>query len=163
NYFIKEQNLQHELVQLFNKTGDVERLVSKIPLKKINPREIVQLGRSLQAIADIKALCNQSEDEILRNYAHEIVPLEEIANQIKKVLKEDAPAVAAKGGLIHDGLHEGLDELRNIAKNGKTYLLKIQKKEAELTGITSLKIAFNNVFGYYLEVTNAHKDKVPQA
>ena len=161
-FFIKEQNLQRELIEQLKKAGDVERLIGKIPLKKINPREVVQLARSLNAMALVKQTCETTASEDLKKIVQQITPLQELKECIKSVMEEDAPALANKGNMIRDGVNEELDKLRNISRNGKNYLLEIQTKEAQRTGITSLKIAFNNVFGYYLEVTHAHKDKVPE-
>lgn len=160
-YFIKEQNLQHELADLNKKVGDVERLIGKIPLKKINPREVVQLARSLNAMATIKTVCENGSNEELKKLSQQITQLKGLEERIKKVMEEEAPALANKGNMIREGIHEELDKLRHISRSGKNYLLEIQTKEAQQTGITSLKIAYNNVFGYYLEVTHAHKDKVP--
>ncbi len=161
-YFIKDQDLNHELVQLVKQVGDVERLVGKIPLKKANPREVMQLARSLQFMQQVRERCMQSQNEALVKLVSSLLPLTELRERICKIIIEDAPALAVKGGMICDGVSKELDELRNISKNGKNYLLQIQQSEAQKTGITSLKIAYNNVFGYYLEVTHAHKDKVPQ-
>ena len=151
-----------QLIEQLKKAGDVERLIGKIPLKKINPREVVQLARSLNAMALVKQTCETTASEDLKKIVQQITPLQELKECIKSVMEEDAPALANKGNMIRDGVNEELDKLRNISRNGKNYLLEIQTKEAQRTGITSLKIAFNNVFGYYLEVTHAHKDKVPE-
>lgn len=160
--FIKDQALNYDISTLLKQVGDVERLVGKIPLKKANPREVMQLAKSLGFIEQIEQRCNKEHFKPLQQIAEQIQPLTELQERIKAVIVEDAPAQTAKGGVIKDGVHEELDELREISRNGKSYLLKIQQRESEKTGIPSLKIAFNNVFGYYLEVTNAHKDKVPQ-
>lgn len=159
-YFIKEQDIAAELSQHVRQIGDMERLISKIPLKKANPREIVQLAKGLyhtEAIAAIAEKAGQPLQQLLNG----IQACTELQQRIKDTIAEDAPAIASKGGLIKKGVNEQLDELRNISRSGKDYLLAIQQKEIQLTGITSLKIAYNNVFGYYLEVTHAHKDKVP--
>lgn len=161
-YFIKESSLQHELIDLIKKVGDVERLIGKIPLKKINPREVVQLARSLHAMALVKNICEASANDELKKLAEQLTPLNELQDRIKKVMEEEAPALANKGNMIREGINEELDKLRHISRSGKSYLLEIQTKESQRTGITSLKVAFNNVFGYYLEVTHAHKDKVPE-
>ncbi len=161
SHFIKDQQLNHELINQLKQIGDVERLVGKIPLKKANPREIGQLARSLKFIADIHEQCNAGGYEPLCRLVHQVQPLKELQHRILSTLVDDAPAQTAKGGIIRDGISAELDDLRRISRSGKTYLLEIQQKESERTGIPSLKISFNNVFGYYLEVTNTHKDKVP--
>lgn len=160
-YFIKDPALQQHLVDLIKKTGDVERLIGKIPLKKINPREVVQLAKSLKNMALLKAKASESGWAALQKLVEPITPLLELEGRIQSILLEEAPAQPHKGNMIRDGVHATLDELRHISKSGKGYLLEIQAKEAQRTGITSLKVAFNNVFGYYLEVTHLHKDKVP--
>jgi len=141
--------------------GDVERLVSKIPLKKINPRELLQLARALRQINIIKQLCSNTENVYLKRLADAINPCFYMADKIFNQIIDNPPALAIKGGFINKNVNEQLDELRGIAYNGKEYLLKLQQREAEISGISSLKIGFNNVFGYYLEVTNSHKNKVP--
>ena len=151
------ENLLHELKQI----GDLERLISKIGLQKANPREVLQLKRALYAIANLKELCQDSENFPLKLIAEQFNPCVLIRDKIEKELNPDAPVMLAKGSVISDGVDEELDRLRKIAFGGKGYLLEIQKREAEITGIPSLKVAFNNVFGYYLEVTHTHKDKVP--
>ncbi|MBZ0099861.1 MAG: DNA mismatch repair protein MutS [Taibaiella sp.] len=161
SHFIKDQQLNHELSNQLKQIGDVERLVGKIPLKKANPREIGQLARSLKFIADVHEQCNAGGYEPLCRLVHQVQPLKELQHRILSTLVDDAPAQTAKGGIIRDGISAELDDLRRISRSGKTYLLEIQQKESERTGIPSLKISFNNVFGYYLEVTNTHKDKVP--
>jgi len=161
SHFILSQDLNHALIHLVKQIGDVERLVGKIPLKKINPREVFQLARSLQYMADMRELCKASDDAALQIMVDPVQPLPELAALIRKSIVDDAPALVAKGGMIREGLNEELDELRNISRNGKDYLLRIQQVESQRTGISSLKVSYNNVFGYYLEVTHAHKDKVP--
>lgn len=160
-FFIKTQDLQHDIITLIKQTGDVERLIGKIPLKKANPREIVQLGKSLYCMEQVKQRCMDAEHTGLQQLAATIQPLATLREKIQATLEENAPVQTAKGNMICEGVHEELDELRKISRSGKDYLLQIQQKEAKATGISSLKIAFNNVFGYYLEVTHAHKDKVP--
>lgn len=161
SHFILDQDLNHALTHLVKQIGDVERLVGKIPLKKINPREVIQLARSLHFIAEMRELCKKSEEEALRTMADTIQPLGELRERILKSIVDEAPALASKGGMIREGLHEELDHLRRISRSGKEYLLQIQQTEAQRTGISSLKVSYNNVFGYYLEVTHTHKDKVP--
>lgn len=161
SYFIKNQYLNHEMTGLIKQIGDVERLVGKIPLKKANPREVLQLARNMQFMADIREKGIASEEPAIIQLLEPLQPLDGIRERIISVISEDAPALASKGNMIRDGVHAELDELRAISRNGKDYLLQIQQKEAQQTGISSLKISYNNVFGYYLEVTHAHKDKVP--
>ncbi|NDC42014.1 MAG: DNA mismatch repair protein MutS, partial [Chitinophagia bacterium] len=130
---------------------------------KATPREVLQLARSLKHMEAIRELCLNSDLPALRQLVEPMQPLTYLQDRILNTLAEDAPAVIARGGAIQSGVHEGLDELRNISRNGKEYLLQVQQKETLATGISSLKISYNNVFGYYLEVTNAHKDKVPDS
>jgi DNA mismatch repair protein MutS len=138
-------------------------MVSKIPLRKINPREMLQLARSLRQTDIIKLRCAESENPYLVRLSDALNPCHYIADKIESQIIENPPALAIKGGFINRAVHEDLDGLRHIAHNGKEYLLQLQQQEAEKTGISSLKIGFNNVFGYYLEVTNVHKNKVPAA
>jgi DNA mismatch repair protein MutS len=159
--FLKEQDIANEYRKHLKQIGDIERLVAKIPLKKINPREVIQLGKSLKHCAEIKAIATESNNAAFQHLTLNINPCEEIQNRISQTLNEEAPVAINKGGAIKEGVHEELDQLRKIAYNGKEYLLQIQQSESQKTGIPSLKVAFNNVFGYYLEVTNTHKDKVP--
>ena len=147
----------NELKQL----GDIERMVSKVAMRRINPRELAQLNRSLKHIQPIKNLLINSGKSVLVKMAELLHDCNWAIEAIDKTLKTDPPALLNKGELINDGIHEELDELRKIAFHGKDYLLQIQQSEQVRTGIPSLKVAFNNVFGYYLEVTNTHKDKVP--
>lgn len=161
SHFILDQELNHALAHCIKQVGDVERLIGKIPLKKASPREIMQLAKSLGCMADMREQCTASKHDALRALVHNLQPLGELQERIKTTITDDAPALASKGGMIREGVSAELDRLRNISRNGKDYLLQIQQKEAQATGISSLKIAFNNVFGYYLEVTHTHKDKVP--
>jgi len=161
-YFIRETDLRQQISQAVKQCGDIERLVSKIPLRKINPREVAQLGRGLQQIALLKQLCEGAANPYLQQLGNKLHPCPQIAERIARELMENPPAVAAKGGVISNGISAELDSLREIAHSGKEYLARLQAKEAENTGISSLKIGFNNVFGYYLEVTNSHKNKVPE-
>ncbi len=151
------ENITNELKQL----GDIERMVSKVAMRRINPRELAQLNRSLKHIQPIKNFLHHSGNEVLVKMAELLHDCNWVIEAIEKTLKPDPPALLHKGDLIKDGLHPELDELRKIAYHGKDYLLQIQQSEQIKTGIPSLKVAFNNVFGYYLEVTNTHKDKVP--
>lgn len=161
SFFFKHNELRETLEQHIRQIGDLERLVSKIGLQKANPREIVQLKRALRAIEEIKKLCENVDQESVKRIAEQINPCASISEKIDKELQADPPVAVAKGKVIADGFNEELDKLRKISYGGKDYLLELQRKEAEATGISSLKIAFNNVFGYYLEVSNTHKDKVP--
>jgi DNA mismatch repair protein MutS len=139
----------------------MERLVSKVPLKKINPREVVQLARGLEQISIIKEAAAKSNNKKITDAAALLDPIPSIVETIYQQIAENPPVAANKGGVIKDGFHSELDSLRNIATGGKDFLVNIQQREAAATGISSLKISFNNVFGYYLEVTNVHKNKVP--
>ncbi|UBZ08972.1 DNA mismatch repair protein MutS [Leeuwenhoekiella palythoae] len=143
------------------KIGDVERLISKIATGKVAPREVILLKNSLEAMIPIKALAQNSENKALQILGEKINNLEHLREKIKETLTEDAPVSVLKGNTIAEGFHSELDELRNLATSGKDYLDKMLERETERTGITSLKIASNNVFGYYIEVRNTHKDKVP--
>jgi len=151
-----QTDLRNALTAAMRQCGDVERLVSRIPLKKITPRELLQLARALRQIGIIKELCAASTEPNLQKLSRALNPCQAIAERIAREIIENPPALAVKGGFIGTAVHDQLDELRSIAHNGKEYLLKLQQKEAEATGI-----AYNNVFGYYLEVTNSHKNKVP--
>ena len=160
-FLIKEQDLAAQIAYHLKQAGDMERIVSKIPLKKISPREVMQLAKGLQQVTAIKQLCTDVKNNYLKRLAEQLNPCSLILEKIIGELADTPPVQVAKGGVINDGVNETLDELREIAHSGKDYLQKMQKKEIETTGISSLKIGFNNVFGYYLEVTHTHKDKVP--
>ena len=160
-YFIKETDTRNKISQHIKQAGDVERLASKVPLKKINPREVLQVAKGLQQTEAIKKICASSANEYLKRLGDSLNSCNYILEKILKEINENPPAAINKGGLIATGIHAELDELRGIASGGKNYLLQLQQKEAIATGISSLKISFNNVFGYYLEVTNLHKNKVP--
>ncbi len=160
-YLIKERDLAQGCTTFIKQVGDIERMVARLPLKKISPREVLHLARGLRCIADIKALASQSNNDVIQRLAEQLNPCERIQEKINETLVENPPAVAAKGELIRDGVNEELDDYRSVSKNGKDLLLQIKQREVDKTGISSLKISYNNVFGYYLEVTNAHKDKVP--
>jgi DNA mismatch repair protein MutS len=160
-FFILNADLRNKIVHAIKLCGDIERLVSKIPLKKINPRELLQMARGLKQVAEIKTICATAENEYLKRLGDALNPCPYIAEKIFNEIVDNPPALAIKGGMINSGVNKELDELRMIAHSGKTYLTQLQQKEAESTGISSLKIGFNNVFGYFLEVTHAHKNKVP--
>lgn len=162
-FLVKETDLRNKLSQAIKLCGDIERLVSKIPLKKINPREVLQLGRGLKQVEIIQQLCLSSSHEYLRKLGKALDPCPIAAEKIFTDIVDNPPALAAKGGMINSKVSEELDALRKISFSGKEYLAQLQQKEAAETGISSLKIGFNNVFGYYLEVTNSHKNKVPAA
>lgn len=159
--FIIETDFRKQLQSLIKQSGDVERLVAKLPLKKINPREILHLAKGLGFAEQIKELCKTSPNEYLKRLSDTINPCHYIAEKILNELVDNPPVMISKGDVIKEGVHAELDELRRIAHHSKEFLLEIQQRESEATGIPSLKIAFNNVFGYYLEVTNTHKNKVP--
>jgi DNA mismatch repair protein MutS len=142
--------------------GDLERLISKVPLGKVNPREVRSLGNALTAIGPIKSLLSGAENPILEEIASKLDDLPDVCSEINRRLKESPAVNLNKGGVIADGFDPALDELRGITRNGKDMLAGIQQREAEKTGISSLKIGFNNVFGYYLEVTNKYKDQAPE-
>ncbi len=158
---IKDVDDRTKAAQAIKQCGDIERLVSKIPTKRINPREVVQLAKGLQQVAFIKGLTASSANNYLKRLGDGLNPCNLIFEKIQHEINEAPPIAANKGGVIKEGVHAELDELRAIASGGKDYLINIQQREAEATGISSLKISFNNVFGYYLEVTNLHKNKVP--
>ncbi|GLU42646.1 DNA mismatch repair protein MutS [Allomuricauda sp. NBRC 101325] len=161
--YLKEETQQLEKAQHWIKPmGDLERLISKLATGKINPREVVQLKNSLEALVPIKILAQESSNSSLQQIGQNLDACEVLRSKIKEVLNEEAPINIAKGNTIAKGYSEELDELRNLAFSGKDYLDKMLERETEQTGITSLKIASNNVFGYYIEVRNTHKDKVPE-
>jgi DNA mismatch repair protein MutS len=160
-YLIKETDARTAIGQHIKQAGDIERLVSKVPLKKVNPREVLQIARGLQQVDAIKAICSIQPNEYLKRLADSLNPCKYIVDKIVREIAENPPVQATKGGTIAAGIDASLDELRLIAAGGKDYLVALQQKEAASTGISSLKIGYNNVFGYYLEVTNVHKTKVP--
>ena len=160
-YFFREPVLRDEIVELLHKIGDLERIASKVALCRVNPREILQLRFALEAIAPIKQLCLSSQSESLQLIGQNLDPCGSLKDKIAVWITLNPPIVVNKGGVIAEGVNAELDELRRIAFSGKDYLLQIQQREAEATGIQSLKIGFNNVFGYYMEVRNTYKDKVP--
>jgi len=160
-FFIKDPDLRGGLSRHIQQCGDIERLVSKIPVKKINPRELLQLARGLQHIDEIKTDSPGFPNEHVRQLAARLSPCKPVMERIFSTIMDNPPVAAAKGDTIRPGINEELDHLRKIATGGKGYLVELQQKEAEISGISSLKIGFNNVFGYYLEVTNTHKHKVP--
>lgn len=160
-FFVKNHDLIDVFQDVIRQVGDLERLVSKVSLLRVNPRELYQLAKAIDHIEALKTLCVDSEYTALQSFAEQLNVCDSIRQRIKKVLKADAPALMSKGNYINDGVDEELDSLRSLSRSGKDYLVSIQKREVEATGISSLKVGYNNVFGYYLEVTNMHKDKVP--
>lgn len=160
-FLIKEADLGKALHHHLKQLGDLERLVSKIPLKKINPREVMQLARGLEQVKAIQELMGGVENAYLQRLYEKLDCCPPMLEKIIQELQENPPVQTHKGDVIRAGVHAELDALRKIAHSGKSYLLQIQQQESEITGIPSLKVAFNNVFGYYLEVTNTHKNKVP--
>ncbi len=159
--FYSQEELTESILEQFRQIADLERLISKVAVGRINPRELQQLKRSLKAILPVKALLEASSSTELKKLGDQLHKCEFLLEKIEKELKEDAPMLIHQGGIIKEGVNAELDELRAIAFSGKDYLLQIQKREVERTGINSLKISYNKVFGYYLEVSNANKDKVP--
>jgi len=160
-YFVENSVVRDEIAGLIRQIGDLERLISKVAVNRINPREVVQLKRALKAIEPLKEICNQSGCIPLVKIAEQLNPCKLIADKIGNELNNDPPVQLNKGNAIATGISAELDELRRILYNGKDYLSELQTRESERTGITSLKVSFNNVFGYYIEVRNTHKDKVP--
>jgi DNA mismatch repair protein MutS len=160
-YLINNQDFTCQLTDIFKPMGDMERMVSKIATGKINPREALQLATSLRATEQLKALCEKAQSPIIQDLAEKLNPCINVCKRIEKEICEDPPVVPSKGGIFQRGVNAELDELTDLAKNSRGILADIQQREAEKTGISSLKIGFNNVFGYYLEVTNTYKSKVP--
>ncbi|HTE07900.1 MAG TPA: hypothetical protein VK628_04015, partial [Flavitalea sp.] len=160
-FLIREVDLRNQLTQYIKPCGDLERLSGKIPMKRINPREILQLSRALGFIEQIKKITLEAGNDYLQKLTGLLDPCREIAGKIRTTIIENPPALIQKGGFISPGISKELDELRLIASGGKEYLVSLQQREVLNTGISSLKIGFNNVYGYYLEVTHVHKDKVP--
>lgn len=158
---VTDDNFSSQLRMRIRCIGDLERLISKVAVRRINPRELQQLKRSLMEIEEVKQLCVQSNNESLRRMGEQLNSCHSICDRIEKEIQDDPPVKVEKGGVIKSGVSAELDELRNIASSSKDILMNIQHEESERTGIPSLKVGFNNVFGYYLEVTNTHKNKVP--
>lgn len=160
-YFFREPDFKDFIEEQLHRIGDLERIVSKAAVGRISPREVVQMKVALQAIEPIRNACLNAENESLQHLGEQLNPCVSLRDKIAREIKNDPPLLVNKGGVIADGVNEELDELRRIAYSGKDCLLQIQQREIEKTGIPSLKIAYNNVFGYYIEVRNTHKDKVP--
>lgn len=161
-YFFREPELRDSIEELLQQIGDLERISSKVAVGRVNPREMVQLMLSLKAIEPIKEMCLGTDSNSLRSIGEQLDACVQLRDRIEKSLNPSPPIAVNKGSVIADGVNPELDELRQIAYSGKDFLLKIQQREAEATGIQSLKIGFNNVFGYYMEVRNTYKDMVPQ-
>ena len=161
-YFFKEPEIKEEIDQQLSLIGDMERLISKVAVGRISPREVVQLKVALSAIEPIRDICIRSGEPVLQSIGEQLNPCSLIRDRIEKEINPDAPTLVNRGEIICKGVNTELDELREMSYSGKDYLLHIQQREIERTGIPSLKISFNNVFGYYIEVRNTHKDKVPE-
>ena len=161
-YFFRKPEFKEVIEEELSRIGDLERILSKVAVGRVSPREVVQLKIALQAIVPIKEACMQADNASLNVIGEQLNLCPSIRERIEREINNDPPLLINKGGVIKDGINEELDDLRRIAYSGKDYLLKIQQRESETTGIPSLKIAFNSVFGYYIEVRNIHKDKVPQ-
>ena len=160
-YFFREPDFREFIEEKLHLIGDLERIISKAAVGRISPREVVQLKVALQAVEPIRNACLNADNESLRRIGEHLDPCVVLRDRIAREIKNDPPLLVNKGGVIADNVDPELDELRKIAYSGKDYLLQIQQREIEQTGIPSLKIAYNNVFGYYIEVRNTHKDKVP--
>ncbi len=161
DYIIRTPQFAEKLLSQIRAVGDLERLISKAAVGRINPREMLQLGRSLRAVDAIRALCAGTGVAAIDRSGEQLTPCGTVAERIERQIQPEPPVKIEKGGVIASGVSDELDQLRSISTSGKDYLAQIQQRESELTGIPSLKVGFNNVFGYYLEVTNTHKDKVP--
>ncbi len=161
-YFFREPDFKEQIEEQLHRIGDLERIISKVATGRVNPREIVALKQALQAIEPIKEACMQADNEIINRIGEQLNDCLSIRERIEKEVNDAPPLQLNKGGVIKDRYNAELDELRHIAYSGKDYLLQIQQQESEKTGIPSLKIGYNNVFGYYIEVRNTHKDKVPE-
>ena len=162
DYFTQHREAIEQFQEAIRAINDLERLISKVSLSKVNPRELLQVGNALDQVEVLQQRCAESQDEALKPFAEQLNPCISIREKIKTTLSAEAPALLSKGNYIAEGVDGELDELRGLSRSGKETLQGIQRREMELTGISSLKVGYNNVFGYYLEVTNTHKDKVPQ-
>ena len=158
---VRDAELRERLGQQIKMVGDLERLVTKAAVGRINPREMQQLRRSLEAVAQVRSICGATQCPALQQVAERINPCTSLAERIGRELVDEPPAKIEKGGVIAAGVNSELDELRSMSGSGKEYLMALQQRESEATGITSLRVGFNNVYGYYFEVYNTHKDKVP--
>ena len=160
-YFFRHPEFKELVDEQFHRIGDLERIISKAAVGRVSPREVVALKVALQALQPVKEACIMADNQELNRFGEQLNLCDALVNRIDHEVQNDPPQLVNKGGVIKDGVSDELDELRRIAYSGKDYLLKIQERETELTGIASLKIGYNNVFGYYLEVRNTYKDKVP--
>jgi len=161
DYFFREPEFRQLVDEQLHHVGDLERIIAKASVGRISPREVVQLKTALEAVQPIKSACLDANNDVLKGLGERLSLCESVRDRISREITPDPPQMVQKGGVIQNGVNAALDELRRIAYSGKDYLLQIQNREAELTGIQSLKIGYNNVFGYYLEVRNTYKDKVP--
>ncbi len=161
-YILSDDSFHNNLNSEITKIGDLERIIGKVALKRINPRELLQLSYALKSIQKIQNECQSINHQSIQRFSNTLNENKEIIELIDSHISIDAPVIASKGGIFNSGVNEELDEYLSISKNSKDHLIGIKNRESELTGISSLKLAFNNVFGYYLEVTNTHKDKVPE-
>lgn len=162
DFLFKERDLADELEKHIRQVGDLERLISKVAVNKVNPRELLQVQKALQAIEPIRSFCTQSPCEPLQRIADQLNPCQQIRDRIHKEIMPEPSSLISKGNVIAQGVSELLDELRSISHSGKDYLAQLRQREIERTGIPNIKISYNNVFGYFLEVTNTHKEKVPE-
>lgn len=162
DYFFKQPDFRHLVDEQLHRVGDLERIISKVAVGRVSPREVVQLKHALMAVQPIKTACLYAENASLRRLGEQLNLCESLRDRIEKEIQPDPPLLVNKGNVIAHGYSQELDDLRSISRNGKDYLLHIQQDESDKTGITSLKVGFNNVFGYYLEVRNTFKDKVPE-
>ena len=160
-YFFRHPEERDTVKSSLEQAGDMERLISKVAVGRVTPRELVQLRRSLETIVPVKDICSAADDATLSAIGEQLNPCAGIRDRIAREIVDDAPAALNRGTVFREGVDAELDELRHIAYSGKDYLLQLQARESQATGIPSLKIGFNNVFGYYIEVTNTHRDKVP--
>ena len=161
-YFFKEPEFRQLLDDQLHRIGDLERIISKVAVGRVSPREVVQLKNALEAIQPIKVACQHAKNDALKRVGEQLNVCETLKDRIAREIQPDPPQLVNKGDVIADGYNAELDDLRSISRHGKDYLLKIQEREIEKTGISSLKVGYNNVFGYYLEVRNTFKDKVPE-
>ncbi|MBQ4027684.1 MAG: DNA mismatch repair protein MutS, partial [Prevotella sp.] len=160
-YYFRHPDFRQCIDEHLHRMGDLERIISKVGAGRVSPREVVQLKLALQAIVPIKAVCMDADNESLKRIGEQLNLCESLRDRIQREIQPDPPLLLSKGSVIADGYDSDLDELRNISNNGRNYLLQLQEREIEQTGISSLKVGYNNVFGYYLEVRNTYKDKVP--
>ena len=161
-YFFRQPSFRFLVDDHLQRIGDLERIISKVAVGRVSPREVVQLKNALLAIEPIKKACQQADNDSLRKIGEQLNVCESIRERIAREIQPDPPQLVSKGNVIANGYSQELDDLRNISQNGRSYLLQIQEREIQQTGISSLKVGYNNVFGYYLEVRNTYKDKVPQ-